>query len=119
MLNCMATCRRMDKKPFDNKMRELAKATDTLAFTEGGKAVTKAISNMLESINPISANSALMGSAAELTSAFDAVKAANEVIAPTAAFAELASAGKQLPLRRATCADHRVNSAEVRRTGPR
>ena len=89
MLNCSATNRTTDKKPFDNNLNMLNLATDNLATIEGGIAATKAVSNMFESMKPN-----MMENVTKISSAFDAVRAANEIINPMAALDEMVSAGK-------------------------
>ena len=51
MLNCSATNRRTDKKPFDNNLNAFASVTDNLASLEGGNAATKAINEFAKSLD--------------------------------------------------------------------
>ena len=126
MLNCMATCRRMDKKPSDNKVNTLADATRNLAPNFGGMMKLNAIEFATDEVSLGGVEDTLKSFTNKVgtTAAFNAVEEANnlinsEAISVARKLTKSVSFGKQLPLRRATCADHRVNSAEVRRTGPR
>ena len=103
MLNCSATNRRTDKKPFDNILNAFAKVTDSLAIMEGGTGATRAISEMSKAFNTIHNSE---------TSAV--VKEAERLMSSTRAASDLANIGNYLPPCRVTGTDHRVNSAEVR-----
>lgn len=82
MLNCMATCRRTDKKLSDNNLKTLTDVADNLAPNFGGMMKLNAIELATDEVSLGGVEDTLKSFANKVgtTAAFNAVEEANNLI---------------------------------------